>query len=53
VGHGFSGRRARQGLGQSRQPSEATLSPRAPFAWFVWLLAAAFAGLGYYAAVHG
>jgi hypothetical protein len=34
-------------------PSEATLSPRAPFAWLLWLLAAAFAGLGYYAAVHG
>jgi hypothetical protein len=34
-------------------PSEATLDPRAPFAWFLWLLVVAFAGLTYYTAVHG
>jgi hypothetical protein len=34
-------------------PSEATLEPRAPFAWFLWLLALGFAGLSYYTAVHG
>ena len=34
-------------------PSEATLEPRAPFAWFLWLLVLGFAGLSYYTAVHG
>ncbi len=34
-------------------PSEATLEPRAPFAWFLWLLVLGFAGLAYYTAVHG
>lgn len=34
-------------------PSEATLEPRAPLAWFLWLLVVAFAGLAYYTAVHG
>ncbi len=34
-------------------PSEATLEPRAPFAWFLWLLVLGFAGLTYYTAVHG
>ena len=34
-------------------PSEATLNPRSPFAWFLWLLAAGFAGLCYYTAFHG
>ena len=34
-------------------PSEATLEPRAPFAWFLWLLALGFAGLSYYTTVHG
>lgn len=34
-------------------PSEATLNPGAPFAWFLWLLVVGFAGLSYYTAVHG
>jgi hypothetical protein len=34
-------------------PSEATLNPSSPFAWFLWLLAAGFAGLACYTAVHG
>jgi len=34
-------------------PSEATLNPRSPFAWFLWLLAAGFAAAAYYTAVHG
>jgi hypothetical protein len=34
-------------------PSEATLSLRSPFAWFLWLLAAGFAGASYYTAMHG
>ncbi|QDW40826.1 DUF3592 domain-containing protein [Bradyrhizobium sp. KBS0727] len=34
-------------------PSEATLNPRTSFAWVLWLLAAGFAGLTYYTAVHG
>jgi hypothetical protein len=34
-------------------PSEATLEPRTPFAWFLWLLVLGFAGLSYYTAVHG
>ena len=34
-------------------PSEATLNPNSPFAWFLWLLAAGFAGLACYTAVHG
>lgn len=34
-------------------PSEATLNPRMPFAWFLWLLVAGFAGVAYYTAVHG
>ena len=34
-------------------PSEATLEQGIGFAWVLWLLAAAFAGLTYYTAVHG
>ena len=34
-------------------PSEATLNPSSPFAWFLWLLVAGFAGAAYYTAVHG
>jgi hypothetical protein len=34
-------------------PSEATLEPRTPFVWFLWLLALGFAGLSYYTAIHG
>ena len=34
-------------------PSEATLEQGIGFAWVLWLLAAAFAGLSYYTAVHG
>jgi len=34
-------------------PSEATLEPRAPFAWFLWILVLGFAGLTYYTAMHG
>jgi hypothetical protein len=34
-------------------PSEATLNPRTSFAWVLWLLSAAFAGVTYYTAVHG
>jgi hypothetical protein len=34
-------------------PSEATLEPRAPFAWFLWILVLGFAGLTYYTAAHG
>lgn len=34
-------------------PSEATLEPGIGIAWVLWLLAAAFAGLTYYTAVHG
>jgi hypothetical protein len=34
-------------------PSEATLESGIGFAWVLWLLAAAFAGLSYYTAVHG
>ena len=34
-------------------PSEAALDPGAPFAWLLWLLAAGFAALGLYTAIHG
>jgi hypothetical protein len=34
-------------------PSQATLEPRANFAWVLWLSAAAIWGVAYYAAVHG
>jgi hypothetical protein len=34
-------------------PSEATLEQGIGFAWVLWLLAAAFAGVTYYTAVHG
>jgi hypothetical protein len=34
-------------------PSEATLNPRSPFAWFLWLLAAGFAAMAYYVATQG
>lgn len=34
-------------------PSQATLEPRAGFAWVLWLAAAAIWGVAYYAAVHG
>jgi hypothetical protein len=34
-------------------PSDATLEQGIGFAWVLWLLAAAFAGLTYYTAVHG
>lgn len=34
-------------------PSEATLEQGIGFAWVLWLLSAAFAGLTYYTAVHG
>ena len=34
-------------------PSEATLNPRAPFGWLLWLMALGFAGLSYYTAFHG
>jgi hypothetical protein len=34
-------------------PSEATLEQGIGFAWVLWVLAAAFAGLSYYTATHG
>jgi hypothetical protein len=34
-------------------PAEATLNPRTSFAWVLWLLAAGFAAVTYYTAVHG
>jgi hypothetical protein len=34
-------------------PSEATLNPRSPFAWFLWLLAAGFAAMAFYVATQG
>jgi hypothetical protein len=34
-------------------PSEATLNPSSPFAWFLWLLAAGFAAMACYVATQG
>ena len=50
---GLSGRRQREGLGQSRQSVGSNARAAHQFAWILWLLVPRSCGLAYYIAVHG